>query len=78
MLIWYRTNYLVCGGRQKQSDSDLGISETPKRVTVLVSCAVYVTEVLLSASLHVVIAADTASPSSFFIAILLDCLCSGQ
>jgi len=64
--------------RRKQSHRVLGISETLKGVTVVVICAVYITEVLLSTSLHGVIAGDTAHPSSLFISLLLDCLRLGQ
>lgn len=46
---------------EKQSHTEyLGIRETPKGVTAVVSRAVYITEVLLSASLHVGIGGDTA------------------
>lgn len=64
--------------RRKQSHKVLGISETPKGVTVVVICAVYVTEVLLSTSLHGAVAGDAAHLSSLFISLLLDCLRPGQ
>lgn len=59
--------------RRKQSHRVLGISETPKGVTVVVICAVYITVVPLSTLLHGAIAGDTAHPSSLFISLLLDC-----
>lgn len=65
--------------RDNQSHTEyLGISEAPKGVTVMVRHAVYITEVLLSASLHVGVGGDTAHASILFISILLDCLPSGQ
>ena len=59
--------------REKQSHTEyLGISETPKGVTVTVSHAVYITEALLSALLHVGIGGDTAHASILFVSLLLD------